>query len=142
MLEAKNVVKTFDGFRALDGLTMTVAKGAVYGLVGPNGAGKSTIIRHLTGILGRNRRRRIIHLGGQYVVSYHLFGVGHAHNSISRSGSSLTSSSVLGKCSESTAPIRPTAAAMPAAGRPARTSSTSATIASPQRSGATLAWIA
>lgn len=50
MLEAKNVVKTFDGFRALDGLTMTVAKGAVYGLVGPNGAGKSTIIRHLAGI--------------------------------------------------------------------------------------------
>ena len=50
MLEAKNVVKTFDGFRALDGLTMTVPKGAVYGLVGPNGAGKSTVIRHLAGI--------------------------------------------------------------------------------------------
>ena len=50
MLEAKNVVKSFDGFRALDGLTMTVPKGAVYGLVGPNGAGKSTIIRHLAGI--------------------------------------------------------------------------------------------
>lgn len=50
MLEAKNVVKTFDGFRALDGLNMTVPKGAVYGLVGPNGAGKSTIIRHLAGI--------------------------------------------------------------------------------------------
>ena len=50
MLEAKNVVKSFDGFRALDGLTMTVSKGAVYGLVGPNGAGKSTIIRHLAGI--------------------------------------------------------------------------------------------
>ena len=50
MLEAKNVVKTFDGFRALDGLTMTVPNGAVYGLVGPNGAGKSTIIRHLAGI--------------------------------------------------------------------------------------------
>lgn len=50
MLEAKHVVKTFDGFRALDGLTMTVPPGAVYGLVGPNGAGKSTIIRHLAGI--------------------------------------------------------------------------------------------
>ena len=50
MLEAKHVVKTFDGFRALDGLTMTVPTGAVYGLVGPNGAGKSTIIRHLAGI--------------------------------------------------------------------------------------------
>ena len=50
MLEAKNVVKSFDGFRALDHLTMTVPKGAVYGLVGPNGAGKSTIIRHFIGV--------------------------------------------------------------------------------------------
>ncbi len=50
MLEAKNVVKSFDGFRALDEANMTVPKGAVYGLVGPNGAGKSTIIRHLTGV--------------------------------------------------------------------------------------------
>ena len=50
MVEVKNVVKTFDGFRALDGLTMTVPKGAVYGLVGPNGAGKSTILRHITGV--------------------------------------------------------------------------------------------
>ena len=50
MIEVRNVVKSFDGFRALDGLTMTVPKGSVYGLVGPNGAGKSTIIRHLTGI--------------------------------------------------------------------------------------------
>ena len=50
MIEIRDVVKTFDGFRALDGLNLTVPKGAVYGLVGPNGSGKSTIIRHLTGI--------------------------------------------------------------------------------------------
>jgi len=50
MLEAKNVIKTFDGFRALNEATMTVPKGSVYGLVGPNGAGKSTIIRHFTGV--------------------------------------------------------------------------------------------
>ena len=50
MIEVKNLVKTFDGFRALDGLTMTAPRGAVYGLVGPNGAGKSTLLRHLTGI--------------------------------------------------------------------------------------------
>ena len=50
MIEVNNVVKTFDGFRALDGATLTVPTGSVYGLVGPNGAGKSTIIRHLTGI--------------------------------------------------------------------------------------------
>ena len=50
MLEAKNVVKAFDGFRALDGLTLTVPRGAIYGLVGPNGAGKSTLLRHVTGV--------------------------------------------------------------------------------------------
>ena len=50
MIEAKNVVKTFDGFRALDGLTMTVPQGSIYGLVGPNGAGKSTLLRHVTGV--------------------------------------------------------------------------------------------
>ena len=50
MLEVKNLRKTFDGFAALDDLTMTVPDGAVYGLVGPNGAGKSTAIRHITGI--------------------------------------------------------------------------------------------
>lgn len=49
MIEVKNVVKSFDGFHALDGLDMTVPKGAIYGLVGPNGAGKSTILRHLCG---------------------------------------------------------------------------------------------
>ena len=50
MLEMKNVTKTFGSFKALDGLSLTVPQGAVYGLVGPNGAGKSTAIRHLTGI--------------------------------------------------------------------------------------------
>ena len=50
MIEVKDVVKTFDGFRALDGLTMTVPTGSIYGLVGPNGAGKSTVLRHITGI--------------------------------------------------------------------------------------------
>ena len=50
MIQAENVVKLFDGFRALDGASLTVPTGSVYGLVGPNGAGKSTIIRHFTGI--------------------------------------------------------------------------------------------
>ena len=50
MIEVKNIVKRFDGFAALDGATLSVPTGSVYGLVGPNGAGKSTLIRHLTGI--------------------------------------------------------------------------------------------
>ena len=50
MIEVKALVKNFERKRALDGLDMSVPRGAVYGLVGPNGAGKSTLIRHLTGI--------------------------------------------------------------------------------------------
>lgn len=55
MLEMKNVTKAFGDFKALDDLTLTVPKGAVYGLVGPNGAGKSTAIRHLTGVYRPDR---------------------------------------------------------------------------------------
>ena len=50
MIEVRDAVKKFDGFAALDGASLSVPTGSVYGLVGPNGAGKSTIIRHLTGI--------------------------------------------------------------------------------------------
>ena len=50
MIEVKELVKRFDGFAALDGATLSIPTGSVYGLVGPNGAGKSTLIRHLTGI--------------------------------------------------------------------------------------------
>ena len=54
MIQVNNVVKEFDGFRALDGVNMNVNKGDIYGLVGPNGAGKSTLIRHLTGVYRQN----------------------------------------------------------------------------------------
>ena len=50
MLKLKNVTKRFGDVKALDDLSLTVPKGAVYGLVGPNGAGKSTAIRNITGI--------------------------------------------------------------------------------------------
>lgn len=49
MIQATGVVKQYGSFRALDGLSLTVPKGSVYGLVGPNGAGKSTLIRCITG---------------------------------------------------------------------------------------------
>ena len=60
MIQVNNVVKEFDGFRALDGVNMHVKKGAIYGLVGPNGAGKSTIIRHLTGIYRQDEGKVLV----------------------------------------------------------------------------------
>lgn len=60
MIEVKNVSKSFDGFKALDGLTMHVPDGSIYGLVGPNGAGKSTILRHITGIYRQDEGEIIV----------------------------------------------------------------------------------
>ena len=44
-LEINNVVKQYSGHRALDGVSLDIPKGTVYGLLGPNGAGKTTLIR-------------------------------------------------------------------------------------------------
>jgi len=52
MIEFKNVSKSYKkGTKAVDGLTLTVNNGEIFGFLGPNGAGKSTSIRMLTGIL-------------------------------------------------------------------------------------------
>lgn len=50
MIELREVEKGFDQVKALDGLSMHVPHGSIYGLVGPNGAGKSTVLRHITGV--------------------------------------------------------------------------------------------
>lgn len=65
MIEIRSLVKSFDGFRALDGLNLTVPDGAVYGLCGSNGAGKSTAIRHLAGILRQDSGEVLV--GGKEV---------------------------------------------------------------------------
>ncbi len=46
-LQVQNIVKAYDNFNALDGLSFSIEKGEVYGLLGPNGAGKSTLLRCL-----------------------------------------------------------------------------------------------
>ncbi len=50
MIEIKNLTKKFDGFAAIDGLSMKIPTGSAYGLLGCNGAGKSTLLRLITGI--------------------------------------------------------------------------------------------
>ena len=51
MIEVSNLLKTYPGVTAVDGLTFRVEKGEVVGFLGPNGAGKTTTMRILTGFL-------------------------------------------------------------------------------------------
>ncbi|MBE1537858.1 ABC transporter ATP-binding protein [Actinomadura algeriensis] len=51
VLTARGLVREFRGFRAVDGVDLDVAEGAVHALVGPNGAGKTTLFNLLTGFL-------------------------------------------------------------------------------------------
>lgn len=50
LITAKNVVKKFEKFTALNHFNMNVPEGSIYGLVGPNGSGKTTTIKHLIGM--------------------------------------------------------------------------------------------
>ena len=47
MIEARDLVKRYGTLHALDGLSLSVERGELVGLVGPNGAGKSTLIKTL-----------------------------------------------------------------------------------------------
>jgi ABC-2 type transport system ATP-binding protein len=58
----EDVVKAYGSFHALDGLTLRIDEGELYGLLGPNGAGKTTAIRLLTG-LQRMTKGKITVLG-------------------------------------------------------------------------------
>jgi ABC-2 type transport system ATP-binding protein len=51
MIEVEQLGKNYDGTRALDGFSLNVAKGELFGLVGPNGAGKTTLIKILATLL-------------------------------------------------------------------------------------------
>ncbi|MBC8097948.1 MAG: ABC transporter ATP-binding protein [Armatimonadetes bacterium] len=51
MIEADRLCKDFEGFRAVDALSLRVAAGSVLAVLGPNGAGKTTTVRMLTSIL-------------------------------------------------------------------------------------------
>lgn len=48
IIETKNIVKSFNKFTAVNGLSLEVPSGSIYGFVGPNGAGKTTTMRMLT----------------------------------------------------------------------------------------------
>lgn len=51
MLEIRGLKKKYGKYQVLNGLDMTVPRGAIYGFVGPNGAGKTTTIKVMVGLL-------------------------------------------------------------------------------------------
>jgi branched-chain amino acid transport system permease protein len=51
MLQLDGVVRTFGGLRAVDGVSLKVAEGAIHGIIGPNGAGKTTLFNVINGFL-------------------------------------------------------------------------------------------
>ncbi len=51
MIEIRGLVKKFDDFCAVNGITADIEEGHVFGLVGTNGAGKSTLLRMIAGVL-------------------------------------------------------------------------------------------
>lgn len=59
-IEARGLVKRFDGFTAVDGVDLSVPEGAIYGILGPNGAGKTTTLRILLGIIDPDAGERRI----------------------------------------------------------------------------------
>ena len=55
VIEVANLTRTFGAKTALQGVSLSLPRGAVYGLVGANGAGKTTLIRHILGLLRAER---------------------------------------------------------------------------------------
>ncbi len=60
MLICENIVKRYGSHTALDGVSMEVPAGKVFGLLGPNGAGKTTLIRIITRITGPDEGRVLL----------------------------------------------------------------------------------
>jgi ABC-2 type transport system ATP-binding protein len=59
-VEAVDLVKDFNETRAVDGVSLAVPAGSIYGLLGPNGAGKTTILRMLLGIIDPSSGTRLV----------------------------------------------------------------------------------
>ena len=82
LLRCTDVVKHFGGIHALQGVSLTVERGEIVGLVGPNGSGKSTLINILSGVYGPTAGEvlldgRPIHRAAPHVRSH--LGIARTH---------------------------------------------------------------
>ncbi|WP_432653839.1 ABC transporter ATP-binding protein [Sphingobium nicotianae] len=59
-IDAQGLVKDFDGFRAVDHISLKVKAGSIFGVLGPNGAGKTTTLRMLLGIIAPDEGRCLL----------------------------------------------------------------------------------
>ncbi|MGI8705256.1 MAG: ABC transporter ATP-binding protein [Sphingomicrobium sp.] len=95
-VETKDLVKDFGDTRAVEGVSLAVPAGTIYGLLGPNGAGKTTILRMLLGIidpssgtryvLGRDRPLDAAPLIGYLPEERGLYPAMHARDAIAFMG--------------------------------------------------------
>lgn len=60
MLRVEDLSKSFDGFKAVNGASLTVEAGSVVAVIGPNGAGKTTLFNLITGLLKPDRGRILL----------------------------------------------------------------------------------
>lgn len=72
-LEIRNLTVDFDGFKAVDGVDLTLLQGRLHFLIGPNGAGKTTLVDALTGLVqgtgdARFRNRDLLAMKSNEIV--------------------------------------------------------------------------
>ena len=72
-LEVRGLTVEFDGFKAVDGVDLTLLQGRVHFLIGPNGAGKTTLVDAVTGLvpgtgLARYRNRDLLAMRSHRIV--------------------------------------------------------------------------
>ncbi len=60
LLEVHNLGKSFGGVHAIEGLSFSIARGAVHSIIGPNGAGKTTLLNLLSGLVAPDSGRIVL----------------------------------------------------------------------------------
>jgi len=77
-IRCEDLSKSFGRVSAVDGLTLEVPEGSIYGLVGPNGAGKTTLIKMLMNILqGSSGRAEVLGVESRHLSPREKTAIGY-----------------------------------------------------------------